>query len=116
LSLRRFRDEEGNELLDLPRVPLPDSETPAPVRFLPTWDAVLLVHARRTDVLPERFRPLIFSTKRPQSVGSFLVDGAVAGTWRHEDGRVTVEPFERLDASVTRELREERDRLAAFHE
>jgi hypothetical protein len=116
LSLRRFRDEEGNELLDIPRAPLPDSETPAPVRFLPTWDAVLLVHARRTGVLPERFRPLIFSTKRPQSVGTFLVDGAVAGTWSHKKGRVTVEPFERLDASVTRELREEGDRLAAFHE
>jgi hypothetical protein len=116
LSLRRFRDEEANELLDLPRAPLPDSETPAPVRFLPTWDAVLLVHARRTGVLPERFRPLIFSTKRPQSVGTFLVDGGAAGTWRHENGRVTVEPFERLDASVTRELREECDRLAAFHE
>ena len=82
LSLRRFRDETGGELLDLPRAPLPDPETPAPVRFLPTWDAILLVHARRTGVLPERYRPLIFSTKMPQSVGTFLVDGAVAGTWR----------------------------------
>ena len=39
LSLRRFRDEAGGELLDLPRAPLPHAETPAPVRFLPTWDA-----------------------------------------------------------------------------
>ena len=82
LTLRRFRDERGGELLDLPRAALPDPETPAPVRFLPTWDAALLVHARRTGVLPERYRPLIFTTKMPQSVGTFLVDGAVAGTWR----------------------------------
>ena len=52
-SLRRFRDETGGELLDLPRAPLPHPETPAPVRFLPTWDAVLLVHARRTGVLSQ---------------------------------------------------------------
>jgi hypothetical protein len=115
LSLRRFRGEEGNELLDLPRAPLPDPETPAPVRFLPTWDAVLLVHARRTGVLPERFRPLVFSTKNPPSVPTFLVDGAVAGTWRYEGGRVKIEPFERLDPSASRELRDEAERLAAFH-
>ncbi len=116
LSLRRFRDEQGKELLDLPRAPLPDPETPTPVRFLPTWDAVLLVHARRTGVLPERFRPLVFNTKTPQSVATFLVDGAVSGTWRYSGGRVEVEPFERLDRAVARELREESARLAAFHE
>ena len=86
LELRRFRDEDGGELLDLPRAPLPHPDTPAPVRFLPTWDAVLLVHARRTGVLPEEHRPRIFPTTMPQSVGTFLVDGAVAGTWRF-DGR-----------------------------
>jgi hypothetical protein len=57
LRLRRFRDEEGGELLDVPRAPLPDADTPAPVRFLPTWDATLLVHARRTQILPETYRP-----------------------------------------------------------
>lgn len=116
LSLRRFRDKDGKELLDLPRAPLPDPKTPAPVRFLPTWDAVLLVHARRTGVLPERFRLLIFSTKQPQSVGTFLVDGAVAGTWRSDGGRVHVQPFERLDSAVLRELRDEAEQLAAFHD
>ena len=116
LQLRRFRDEQGKELLDLPRAPLPDPETPAPVRFLPTWDAVLLVHARRAQILPERYRPLVFNTQTPQSVATFLVDGAVAGTWRYEGGRVEAEPFERLDPSVLRDVREESERLAAFHE
>lgn len=69
LSLRRFRDEGGRELLDLPRAPLPDPDTPAPVRFLPTWDATLLVHARRTGILPEEHRPKVFSTKTPHSWG-----------------------------------------------
>ena len=116
MTIRRFRDEQGKELLDLPRAPLPDPETPAPVRFLPTWDATLLVHARRTGILPEKYRALVFSTKTPHSVGTFLVDGAVAGTWKFEAGRVELTPFERLDRAVKRELREEADRLTAFHE
>jgi hypothetical protein len=115
MSLRRFRDESGKVLFDLPRAPLPDESTPAPVRFLPTWDATLLVHARRTQILPEHFRPLIFNTKTPHCKPTFLVDGAVAGTWRHEKDRILVEPFERLSASVRHEVDEEARRLAAFH-
>jgi hypothetical protein len=88
---------------------------PAPVRFLPTWDAVLLVHARRTGVLPEEYRPRVFSTKTPHSVGTFLVDGAVAGTWRYDRGRVRTGELRRLDASARRAVREEADRLADFH-
>src|SRR5262249_42146516 len=75
LRLRRFLDESGRELVDLPGAPLPDPGTPAPVRFLPTWDATLLVHARASGILPERYRPLVFTTKTPHSVGTFLVDG-----------------------------------------
>ena len=115
LRLRRFRDEAGGELLDLPRAPLPPADTPAPVRFLPTWDAVLLVHARRTGILPEEYRPVIFSTKIPPSVPTFLVDGAVAGSWRYEGGRIELSPFRKLERGVLRELRDEAERLAAFH-
>jgi hypothetical protein len=113
--LRRFRGEAGEELLDVPRAPLPNPDTPAPVRFLPTWDAILLIHARRTGVLPEAYRPRVFSTKMPQSIGTFLVDGAVAGTWRYDDGQILWEAFERLDRETTREIRDEAERLAAFH-
>ena len=115
LRLRVFRAEDGAELLDLSRAPLPDPDTPAPVRFLPTWDAVLLVHARRTGVLPEPYRPLVFSTKNPPSTPTFLVDGAVAGTWKYTSGKVELAPFHRLDNAVHRELRDEAERLAAFH-
>jgi hypothetical protein len=115
LTLRRFASEDGDELVDVPRGPLPPAGTEAPVRFLPTWDATLLVHARRALILPEEHRPRIFHTKNPQSVPTFLVDGAVAGTWRYDAGRIDLEPFHRLDRATTRALREEAERLAAFH-
>jgi hypothetical protein len=115
LSLRRFQDGQGKELVDLPRAPLPDPDTPAPVRFLPVWDATLLVHARRTGILPEEYRSRVFNVKTPHSVNTFLVDGQVAGTWRHENGRVSLEPLGRFSKAVRRELDEEAERLAAFH-
>jgi len=115
MALRRLRDEAGAALVDLPRLPLPDADTPAPPRFLPTWDATLLAHSRRTLILPERHRPKIFHTKTPHSFPTFLIDGAVAGTWRHERGRVEVSPLERLPRATRDELEDEAGRLAAFH-
>jgi Winged helix DNA-binding domain len=115
LELRRFRDQAGKELLDLPRLPLPHAETEAPPRFLPVWDATLLVHARRTQILPEEYRSRIFGIKTPQSFNTFLIDGAVAGTWRYENGRIELSPFHRIDKRWKPELDEEAERLAAFH-
>jgi hypothetical protein len=115
LELCRFRSEDGEELLDVADGPLPDPETPAPPRFLPTWDATLLVHARRTGQLPEEHRSKLFGIKTPHSFPTFLVDGAVAGKWRHERGRIELEPFGRLDGATRRALGAEAERLAAFH-
>ena len=114
MSLRRLRAEDGGELLDAD-APLADSGLPVPVRLLPTWDAILLVHARRTGVLPEEHRPRVFNTKMPQSVGTFLVDGEVAGTWHYADGAVRTEPFRPLGRVTRDELRAEADALSAFH-
>ena len=114
LPLRRFRDERGGALVDMARAPLPDPDVPAPVRFLGTWEATLLVHARRTQVLPEPFRSKVFHTRTPHSVNTFLVDGQVAGTWRFERGAVQVQPFARLSTSARRDVREESERLGEF--
>ena len=111
--LRRFRDEQGRELLDVPRAPLPDAGIPAPVRFLPKWDNVLLAWADRTRVLPERYRKSVIRMNGDVAQ-TFLVDGFVAGIWRAEDGRVAVEPFAPLSRSAQRELRDEAARLEAF--
>jgi hypothetical protein len=85
------------------------------VRFLPTWDATLLVHSRRSAILPEKYRSLVFSTKTPNSFGTFLVDGAVAGKWRFEKGRVLTEPFASLDRGTRREVADEAERLTGLY-
>jgi hypothetical protein len=111
--LRRFRDEHGRELLDVPRAPLPDAEAPAPVRFLPKWDNVLLAFADRTRVLPEQYRKTVIRMNGDVAQ-TFLVDGFVAGTWRVEDGRVVPEPFAPLSRAVRPEVEDEAGRLEAF--
>ena len=115
LELRSFRAEDGGELLDLPRAPLPDPDTPAPVRFLPTWDAALLTHCRATGLLPERHRPAIFSTKNPFSLGTVLVDGEVRATWRPLADRIEVTELDVLPRAARTAVADEADRLAAFH-
>jgi hypothetical protein len=115
LELRRFRDEQGRELVDLPRAPLPAPETPAPPRFVGHFEGLLWVHARRTSVLPEEFRTILFNTKLPASMAVFLLDGVVAGGWRYEDGRIRLRPFRRLTRTERAELKEEQERLEAFH-
>jgi hypothetical protein len=111
--LRRFRDERGRELLDLPRGPLPDAGTPAPVRFLPKWDNVLLGFADRTRVLPEEYRKTVIA-KNGDVAQTFLVDGVVAGTWRQEKEKVKLAPFAPLPRPVRREAEDEAARLAQF--
>ncbi len=115
LDLCAFASEDGEELLDVPDGPLPDPGTPAPPRFIGTWDATLLTHARRTGLLPEEHRPKIFHTKTPHSFPTFLIDGEVAGTWRHVDGEIELSPFAPLAGDDEAALRDEAARLADFH-
>jgi hypothetical protein len=100
LRLRRFRDEQRRELVDLPAAPLPRAETPAPPRLLPIWDNVLVAFDDRARILPEAYREAI---GKP----SFLVDGVVAGVW----SAAGLEPFEKLPRRTLDDLERERERL-----
>ena len=88
--LRTFTDSKGRELFDLPDAARPDPDTPAPVRYLPEYDNVLLSHADRS-----RFAALGDGLGRAQGAmqGTVLVDGLVQAIWRVEvdkpTGRVT---------------------------
>ena len=115
IELRRFRDEQGKELVDLPRLPLPDADTPAPVRFLPVWDATLLVHARRTQILPEKYRSRVFNIRNPALCEHVPRRRPGRGHVELREGQRQVEPFGRLPKGVRAELDDEAERLAEFH-
>jgi hypothetical protein len=108
--LRSFRDERGREVLDLPEAPRPDSGTPAPPRFLPEYDNVLLSHADRTRFVREEDRARLSSAFAGAN-GSVLHDGFVCGSWRldsDDDGGATL-----VVTHVTPLSKRAGDRLAA---
>jgi hypothetical protein len=116
MRLARFTAENGDQLVDLPASPRPPADSPAPVRFLPVWDALLLAHTRRARVLLEEDRPRVFNSRTPHSLNTYLVDGQVAGTWAHGKSGVAIAPFRAHDRPTRRLVEEEAHRIAAFHD
>jgi hypothetical protein len=116
-QLRVFRNERGQELLDVPGAPLPDPEVGAPVRLLPGFDNVLLSHKDRARIISEERRKTIGS-RNGLFDATYLVDGFVAGMWaiRREKDRatLTLQPFERHSKEARGALEEEAERLLGF--
>ncbi|GAA1142708.1 winged helix DNA-binding domain-containing protein [Kribbella jejuensis] len=86
LELRRYADEDGRELFDVPDGPLPDADTPAPVRFLPEFDNLLLSHADRRRVNPTG-RAVPLPPGNGAAMGTVLIDGDYRADWRHHRGK-----------------------------
>lgn len=109
-------DEHGKELFDLPEAPRPEGDMPAPVRFLPDFDNLMLGHADRTRVLPEEYRGAVV-TKNLRVRATYLVDGFVAGTWQIKrtgrKAKLLITPFTPVSPEV---LEEEGMALLAFAE
>ena len=112
-QLVTFRDEAGRELFDLPDAPRPDPETPAPVRFLPEYDNLLLSHDDRSRIAN---RPIF--AERMGWKGSILVDGFVAGAWKlRRDAKpatMTVELFDELEGAQRTDFEAEAERVRGF--
>jgi hypothetical protein len=109
-KLRLSHDEQGRELFDVEDGPLPDPATPAPVRFLPEYDNIALSHANRARIIDPRTVGRITGY-----VGTFLVDGLIAGQWRLEtttdEHLLMLDPFVPLTDPQAAELSHEAARL-----
>lgn len=118
-KLQVFRDEDGRELFDLPDAPRPPADTPAPVRFLPDFDNILLSHENRDRIIREEHKPKVYA-KNLMVASTFLVDGFVAGTWKAErksrTASIVLNPFGRLSRNSRKELESEADTLIRFLE
>jgi hypothetical protein len=118
-GVRTFTDPRGRTLYDLNGAPLPGADTPAPVRFLPKWDSVLLAYAppERVRILTEAHRKTVIG-KNGDVAQTILVDGMVAGTWsvisKTREATVAVTPFGRVAKADRVALLEEGERLARF--
>jgi len=119
-GLVRFEDEAGRALYDLPEAPRPDPEVPAPVRFLPGFDNVLLAYPsrRRQRILPDAHREKVYVRANLQVLPVFLVDGMIAGTWsvaeKRREATLTLKPFERLARPARAPVVKEAERLLRF--
>ncbi|MFD5073164.1 winged helix DNA-binding domain-containing protein [Streptomyces sp. NPDC058371] len=110
-ELVTFRDEHGVELFDLPDAPRPDADTPAPPRLLPEFDNLLLSHADRSRVVPADLKGRTWQGN--QAYRTFLVDGFLAGVWRHEEQVLTIEAFGTLTKAQRDEVVQEAGRMLA---
>jgi hypothetical protein len=117
--LRVFHDQRGRELFDLPDAPRPAEDVPAPARFLPDFDSLVLSHADRTRVIADDHRGRVV-TKNLRVRATFLWDGFVRGTWRaqreHKAARLHLTAFEPLPDTAISELAEEGEALLGFLE
>jgi hypothetical protein len=112
-GLRVFRDEQGRELFDLPDAPLADPDTPAPVRFLPAYDNVLLGHLDRTRMIRAEDRKQVMPGQA-MVLPTFLLDGFVRGSWSLTGSTLLIHPFRPLTKADTAAVLAEAERLHAF--
>ena len=113
-QLRTFRDERGRELFDLPEAPRPADDVPAPPRFLPEFDNVLLAHSDRSRIVADSDRARVV-TKNLRVRATLLWDGFVRGTWelkrKGKAATLVVSPFEALPAGAVAECEGEAEAL-----
>ena len=109
-GLPTYRTEDGKTLYDTPRAPLPSADTPAPIRFLPKWDNVLLGFADRRRMISDELRRQVIG-KNGDVAATVLVDGLVAGTW---SGAAKVDLLAPVTRTQKAEITDEAARLEAW--
>lgn len=112
--LRRYRSQDGAELVDLAEATLSDPDVPAPVRFLPEYDNAVLGYADRRRIVGDGEHRWLAGGPGG-AIGSVLVDGLVQATWalRREGRSARLEVHQSVPLSRRRhdEVEQEAARL-----
>jgi len=90
-----------------------DEDVPAPPRFLPEYDNLLLSHADRRRVIPHD-HPVPLWPGNGGTQGTLLIDGAWDATWKITKSTLTISPFRALTPQERNDITEEAARLLAF--
>src|SRR5262245_9796708 len=118
-ELKTYRGEVRTELFYLPDFSLPAEDVPAPVRFLPEYDNLLLSHSNRSRVIADEYRSKVYLPGL-RVAATILVDGFVRGAWKIEKtgtaATLLIEPFDKLTKKDRAALTEEGERLVCFVE
>ena len=116
-ELELYENEDGKLLYDLPGAPLPDAETPAPVRLVTEYDNLVIAHKDRTRIISDANYPKIFQSAA-RVFATVLIDGFVAGSWKVETDRTSatlrVTPFQNYSDAERAAIIDEGKRLLAF--
>jgi Winged helix DNA-binding domain len=113
LDLRAYRGPGDEELLDLPDRQLPVEDVPAPPRFLPEYDNLLLSYADRRRVIPHA-HPVPLWPGNGATQGTLLIDGVWDATWKITAQALTITPFRDLTAAEESAITGEAANLLAF--
>jgi hypothetical protein len=114
--LRPLAGPDGAALLDLADAPPgADPDAPAPPRFLPEYDNLLLSFAERSRVIPHR-RPVPLPPGNGATRGTLLVDGFWQAEWKisKDGGVLEIRPFVPLSAADRASVTAEGERLLDF--
>lgn len=118
-QLVEYRNEDGKALYDLPALPIAAADTPAPIRFLPEYDNILIAYKDRQRILPEAHRKKVF-VSAGRVLGSVLIDGFVSAIWKvrrdRSKARLLVSLFQQQTYDVLSVIEAEGNALLRFIE
>ncbi|MEP6987027.1 MAG: winged helix DNA-binding domain-containing protein [Chloroflexota bacterium] len=118
-QLTVYRDEKKKELFDVAGESVPEGDVPAPVRFLPEFDNILLSHKVRTRIVADEHRKKVYLPAL-RVAATILVDGFVGGVWKVEKTKgvatLSIEPLVPLTKALRTEMETEAEPLVRFVE
>jgi len=86
--------------------------------LLPKYDSLLLGHKDRTRIISDEHKQRVFKPKAGDIAATVLINGRIAGTWRHKKTKrlltIMITPFEKIAKEDLKEIEHEAKDLSRF--